>query len=200
MLSYMFSHQATTPPGAMPSSWGPNQVLWQVAGRGQLLFPEAVLAPLNHAGCRCMSGMPTMQSLPSMAQHNTGAWGSPPLWAPYALPYPSNSSLLPSNPLVAPHCAFLRAQVHVYMPQVSHPNFGILRTIVKDSNDYDTGPPSVVYMDSGGGRREGGPAAAHPLQCCTAVQDHHSAHSCAAVWAIMGSCRASCKTVPACRS
>ncbi len=40
-------------------------------------------------------------------------------------------------------------QVHIYLPDAGHPAHGLVRVIVKDSNDNFTGPTSRTWLDSG---------------------------------------------------
>jgi len=42
-------------------------------------------------------------------------------------------------------------EVQIYLPEVAHPAHGVIRTIVKDSNDVFTGPDSQTFLDSDGG-------------------------------------------------
>ena len=42
-------------------------------------------------------------------------------------------------------------EVQIYLPEVAHPAHGVVRTIVKDSNDVYEGPLSQTYLDSDGG-------------------------------------------------
>ncbi|GAB4817823.1 hypothetical protein N2152v2_004869 [Parachlorella kessleri] len=48
-------------------------------------------------------------------------------------------------------------QVHVYLPERAHVDYGILRTIVRDMNDTDNGPQSQVFIDSDGAISYDGP-------------------------------------------
>ena len=39
------------------------------------------------------------------------------------------------------------------MPEADHPSYGVVRAIVKDNDDQDTGSGAEVYLDSGGSGR-----------------------------------------------
>ena len=41
-------------------------------------------------------------------------------------------------------------QVQLYIPQIGHPAYGIVRGIVKDSTDFYQGLSSVTFLDSDG--------------------------------------------------
>eukprot|EP00884_Botryococcus_braunii_P015271 jgi/Botrbrau1/2427/Bobra.0395s0049.1 len=41
-------------------------------------------------------------------------------------------------------------QVRLYFPEMGHPAFGVVRSIVKDSTDIDRGSASIVFVDSDG--------------------------------------------------
>eukprot|EP00212_Chloropicon_laureae_P003902 CAMPEP_0197488208 /NCGR_PEP_ID=MMETSP1311-20131121/3186_1 /TAXON_ID=464262 /ORGANISM="Genus nov. species nov., Strain RCC856" /LENGTH=1764 /DNA_ID=CAMNT_0043032175 /DNA_START=186 /DNA_END=5480 /DNA_ORIENTATION=+ len=45
---------------------------------------------------------------------------------------------------------FYPNQVHIYLPEVSHPAHGVIRTIVKDGDDVFEGAPSETFLDSDG--------------------------------------------------
>ncbi len=43
-------------------------------------------------------------------------------------------------------------QVHIYLPEDNHPGHGLVRAIVKDSNDFllgGTDYPDLTWLDSG---------------------------------------------------
>lgn len=42
-------------------------------------------------------------------------------------------------------------EVQIYLPEVAHPAHGVIRTIVKDSNDFHKGKLSETFLDSDGG-------------------------------------------------
>lgn len=41
-------------------------------------------------------------------------------------------------------------QVNLYIPGQAHDSFGVVRAVVKDSTDNDTGVPTASYLDSDG--------------------------------------------------
>eukprot|EP00216_Chloropicon_sp_CCMP2111_P006625 CAMPEP_0198234118 /NCGR_PEP_ID=MMETSP1446-20131203/211_1 /TAXON_ID=1461542 ORGANISM="Unidentified sp, Strain CCMP2111" /NCGR_SAMPLE_ID=MMETSP1446 /ASSEMBLY_ACC=CAM_ASM_001112 /LENGTH=1741 /DNA_ID=CAMNT_0043914847 /DNA_START=161 /DNA_END=5386 /DNA_ORIENTATION=- len=45
---------------------------------------------------------------------------------------------------------FYPNQLHIYLPEVSHPAHGVIRTIVKDGNDNYEGAQSETFLDSDG--------------------------------------------------
>jgi hypothetical protein len=47
-------------------------------------------------------------------------------------------------------CGCVHVQIQLYFPENGNAQFGVLRSIVKDSNDVDTQPASVNYLDSDG--------------------------------------------------
>lgn len=41
-------------------------------------------------------------------------------------------------------------QIRLFYPELLHPAFGVIRSIVKDSTDTETGDAAVVFLDSDG--------------------------------------------------
>lgn len=41
-------------------------------------------------------------------------------------------------------------QVNMYIPGQAHNSFGVVRAVVKDSTDNDTGAPGASFLDSDG--------------------------------------------------
>lgn len=62
-------------------------------------------------------------------------------------------------------------QIRLFYPEALHPAFGVVRAIVKDSTDTETGDSAVVFLDSDGLVR--GPILAVALSnfCSIPVQD-----------------------------
>ena len=51
---------------------------------------------------------------------------------------------LPRPPSLAAH------QVAVYLPERQHPNYGVVRAMVRDASDVRTNGSTPFYLDSGG--------------------------------------------------
>lgn len=39
-------------------------------------------------------------------------------------------------------------QIRMFYPELDHPAFGVVRAIVKDNTDTETGPSAAVFLDS----------------------------------------------------
>lgn len=57
----------------------------------------------------------------------------------------------------------LVVQIRLFYPELLHPAFGVIRSIVKDSTDTETGDSAVVFLDSDG--LVSAHAQINPVQC-----------------------------------
>lgn len=94
-------------------------------------------------------------------------------------------------------------QIRIYFPQLGHPGFGLLRALVKDSTDRNTGPEGQTFLDSDGFvgrlmRNQSSPSLksiAAKLQVAdkdTSYRHHQRVHSHYFAAACLGDCSAVC--------